>query len=56
VSVNPGIAFISSAKVGQTVRMGFNPHRQYRRKKADIPLVLVALVVIAALTWWGFAG
>jgi hypothetical protein len=36
--------------------MGFNPHRQYKRKKADLPIVLFALVVIAALTFWGIRG
>jgi hypothetical protein len=36
--------------------MGFNPHRQYKRKKADLPIVIVALVIVAALVVWGFTG
>jgi hypothetical protein len=36
--------------------MGFNPHRQYKRKRADLPIVAVALAVVLALVIWGFLG
>jgi hypothetical protein len=36
--------------------MGFNPHHQYKRKRADLPIVIIALLVVAALVVWGFAG
>lgn len=32
--------------------MGFNPHRQYRRKPADLALVVVTLVLVAGLLAW----
>jgi hypothetical protein len=36
--------------------MGFNPNRQYKRKRADLPIVAVALAVVIALVIWGFLG
>jgi hypothetical protein len=36
--------------------MGFNPHRQYRRTKADYALVVAAFVVCIALLAWAFLG
>jgi hypothetical protein len=36
--------------------MGFNPHRQYRRRRSDYVLVAVGLLLVVALVVWGFAG
>jgi hypothetical protein len=43
-------------KTGQTAWMGFNPHRQYKRKRADLPIVVLALLIVGALVIWGFLG
>ena len=36
--------------------MGFNPFRAHRRSPADVVMVVVAFVVIAALLVWAFLG
>ncbi len=36
--------------------MGFNPFRKQRRSAADIWVVAITLVVIAAAITWGFLG
>ncbi len=36
--------------------MGFNPHRQYKRRTSDYVLVAVALALVLALVVWGFIG
>ena len=36
--------------------MGFNPFRQQVKRRSDIVIVVVALVVIAALVAWGLFG
>jgi len=36
--------------------MGFNPHRQYKRRPSDYVLVAVSLALVLALVAWGFLG
>lgn len=36
--------------------MGFNPHRQYKRRPSDYVLVAVALALVLVLVVWGFVG
>ena len=36
--------------------MGFNPFREHRRSPADLAMVVVAAVVIAALLAWALLG
>jgi hypothetical protein len=36
--------------------MGFNPHRQYRRTRADYLMVASAVVVCLALVAWALFG
>jgi hypothetical protein len=43
-------------KLDQTREMGFNPNRPHKAKKADLPLVLIALAIVLALTAWGLFG
>lgn len=38
------------------VAMGFNPHRQYKRRPSDYVLVAVSLALVLALVAWGFLG
>ena len=40
----------------QTPFMGFNPHRQYKRRPSDYVLVAVAIALVLALVVWGFFG
>jgi hypothetical protein len=52
----PGRVDQPSIRTGQTAGMGFNPHRQYKRKRADLPIVVLALLIVGALVAWGFLG
>lgn len=36
--------------------VGLNPYRPHRRRPADLAIVLVALVVVAALVVWALLG
>jgi len=44
--------------MGRTIltAMGFNPHRTYRRTKADYAMVAGAVVVCLLLLAWAFLG
>jgi hypothetical protein len=36
--------------------MGYNPFRAHRQSAADVVIVVVAMIVIAALVAWAFFG
>lgn len=36
--------------------MGFNPHRQYRRRTSDYVMVVAAVALCLALVAWAFLG
>jgi len=36
--------------------MGFNPHRRRVKRRSDVVIVASAMVAIAALLVWAFAG
>jgi hypothetical protein len=47
----------SFGRIGDNGVMGFNPHRQYKRKGAsDYLLVAAAVVVALLLVIWAFMG
>jgi hypothetical protein len=40
----------------ETPAMGFNPHRQYRRRPSDYVMVVAAVVVVLLLLAWALLG